>query len=163
MKEMLSTYQNLTEDKETAQAIWRYITHSIEEVGRNDILQNPTVLDIGGGVGEFSKNLNSEGINCVSLDIKNLELNSGANQIVANANKMPFVDESFSIVHGRGIFDKKLYPNYHSYLLKEIARVLKTKGILSVYDATPPNNKDLEKYFKILNSDREYPTLWEKK
>lgn len=163
MGEKLNFLENLTENNKKAQYVWGNIIRSIEKVGRTDILQDPIILDLGGGMGEFSKNLNAQGINCISLDIQDLKSNPGANQIIANANRMPFTDKSFNIVHECGIFDKNLYPNNPSFLLQEIIRVLKTKGILSIYDADPPKNEDLEKYFKILNPGKEYPTLWEKK
>lgn len=163
MREKLNNVENLTENSEVAQNIWRYVVNSIKRVGREDILENPIVLDLGGGMGEFSKNLNKQGINCVSLDIQDLEPNPGVNQVIARAQKMPFASESFNIVHERGVFDKKLYPNDVLSLLLEIVRVLKPKGILSIYDADHPEKEDLEKHFNILNPGKEYPTLWEKK
>lgn len=163
MREKIPSWENLTETSEGAQDTWDSIVRRIKRGGRMDILENPTVLDLGGGAGEFSKNLNAQGINCVSLDIQDLEVNPGSNQIIANARKMPFADESFNLIHECGIFDKAIYPNDVPILLREIARVLKPKGIFSIYDINHPENKDLEKYFKILNPGEKYVVLWEKK
>jgi ubiquinone/menaquinone biosynthesis C-methylase UbiE len=161
MKE-LNFLENLTPDKKYAESIWNYVSHSIEKVGRVDILKKPKVLDLGGGMGEFSKGLNGQNIDCVSLDIEDLEKNLGANQINADAYKMPFKDESFDIIYERGLFDDNIYPHNFCKLLKEISRVLKSKGILSIYDADHPSNEELQKHFRILTPCDEFPTLWEK-
>ncbi|MFH1838353.1 MAG: hypothetical protein ABH808_02570 [Candidatus Kuenenbacteria bacterium] len=81
---LISRWENTIEDSYIAQCYWDYILSAIKTNNREDILQqqNLSVLDLGGGAGEFSKNLNTKkGINCVSLDIQDLDVNPGANQI----------------------------------------------------------------------------------
>jgi len=164
MGEKLSFWQHLTERPNEAKFIWEDIIDEIKKVGREDILPNPTVLDIGGGMGEFSKQVNSEGVHCVSLDVQDLDVDKSANPVRGDVYHMPFADASFDIIHGRGVFDDSMYRHDFPKLIQEIARVLKAKGILSVYDFTPPSAEELEKLFKRLSVEgKEYPTLWEKK
>lgn len=140
-------------DVEGADGIWYHIVESVKEAGRQDILSSPTVLDIGGGLGEFSKYLNSQGINCVSLDIQDLPVDPLANPVRGNIYRMPFRDASFDILHGRGVFDNAMY--WHSFpkLVQEIARVLKNKGILAINDFRPPPGAELGKLFRRLSID----------
>ena len=164
MSEKLSFWQHLTESPKEAKWIWADIVDEIKKVGREDILSNPTVLDIGGGMGEFSKQVNSQDVRCISLDIQNLDADKTANPVRGDVYHMPIVDTSFDIIHGRGVFDSSIYRHDFPKLIQEIARVLKARGILSVYDFTPPPAEELEKLFKRLSAgDKENPTLWEKK
>lgn len=164
MGEQISNWEHLTTTERSAQSIWKQVLSMIKEAGREDILQNPTVLDLGGGAGEFSKNLNAQGINCVSLDIQNLETNPGAKQVRSSAYQMPFTDNSFNIIHSHGVFDKKVYKHDFAELFAEVARVLKEKGILFSCEYPHAPKEELEKYFKLLASEgEEYYTLWEKK
>lgn len=164
MNQELSWWENLTESPEKAESIWRRVVNAIKNIGRQDILSNPTVLDIGGGMGEFSKYLNGQGVYCVSLDVQNLDVNREAKPVRGDVYQMPFADASFDIIYGRGVFDNNKYPHHFDKLIQEIARVLKANGILSVYDFTPPPPEELEKRFIRLSTEtEEYPTLWEKK
>lgn len=164
MGEKLSSWQHLTETSNKAKGIWADIVDELKKVKREDILSNPAVLDIGGGMGEFSKQVNSQGVRCVSLDKQNLDIDKSANPLRSDVYQMPFADASFDIIHGRGVFDDSVYKHDFPKLIQEIARVLKARGILSVYDFTPPPAKELKKLFRRLSAgDKEYPTLWEKK
>lgn len=159
------SWQHLTEDQRGAQRIWQYNLSAIKEIGREDILEHPVVLDLGSGAGEFSKNLNSQGINCVGLDInQGWKTNPDAKQVRGSAYHMPFADCSFDIVHGRGVFDPSVYKHDFSKLLLEIARVLKPKGILSVYEDNRDFEIELRKTFEPLTkTGKEHPALWGKK
>lgn len=162
MGEKINFWEHLT-TKQGASNAWKQAISMVKEVGREDILQNPIVLDLGGGAGEFSKHLNAQGINCVSLDIKELEANAGANQVRGSAYNMPFADGSFSVVNSCGVFDKNIYKHDFAELFAEVARVLKEKGVLFISEPNPPK-EELEKYFKLLTSEGEdFYTLWEKK
>lgn len=156
-------FENLTENAKDAQWIWDHVVSALKEVGRSDLLQNPTVLDLGGRAGEFSKNLNEQGIISISLDKEKVGANTGTNQVRANTYEMPFPDESFDIVASNSQFDD-LYHLDYSILLPEIARVLKAKGILSVCFPAPLPKGELEKLFnQIASKGREDLTLWEKR
>ena len=156
-------FEHLTEGESGAESVWSHSLFAIKEAGRQDILQNPAVLDLGGGAGELSKYLNAQGIKCVSLDRQDWGTNPGANQIRGDAYQMPFADGSFNIVHCRGAFETLMYPHDFAKLFPEIARVLKARGVLSIQDRTPPPNEELAKYFKLLSSTEGYSFLWEKK
>jgi ubiquinone/menaquinone biosynthesis C-methylase UbiE len=164
MAEKMHWTENLTNDEKKADLMWDVFSRHIEEAGRNDILKNPTVLDLGGGRGEFSKFLNANGIKCVSLEIKNLETNPGANQVRADAYHIPFADKSFDMIYGMGSLDTFLYPHDFSKLLPEIARVLKDKGIFYTWDNKELNKEEVEKYFKRLLRERieDFVGMWEK-
>jgi ubiquinone/menaquinone biosynthesis C-methylase UbiE len=156
-------WENLTEDSEDAQWIWQHIVSALEKAGRTDVLQKLTVLDLGGRTGEFSKNLTEQGITSVSLDKQNVDTNTGANQVRANAYEMPFPDESFDIVTSNSQFDDIYHLDY-SLLLPEVARVLKAKGVLSVCFPSPLPKGELEKLFNLVVSEgKDDLTLWEKK
>ena len=157
-------FEHLTETEQDAEWLWNQLVSMIQEVNRNDLLENsPTILDLGGRIGEFSKKINEQGINSFSLDKQTIESNSGANQVRADAYKMPFSDESFDIVCSNSMFDD-LYKIDYSQLLPEVARILKSKGVLSVVFPNPLPISELEKYFMLLLSrGKDDATLWEKK
>lgn len=162
MGEKISNWEHLTTER-GAKFIWEDVLSLIKEAGREDILPNLTVLDLGGGAGEFSKNLNAQGIKCISLDAQDLETNPGANQIRSIAYRMPFADNTFSLVYERGALDDKVYKPEFMRLFTEITRVLKQDGVLFICEPHPPI-KELEKYFKLLASGgEEFYTLWGKK
>ncbi len=140
------TMEHLTEEKD-AERVWRDVARAFEEIDRKDILENPRVLDLGGGASELSRYLNDQGVNCVSLDKKDWGTNAGSNQVRGDAYHMPFADASFDIIHGRGIFDDSIYKHNFEQLLPEMARVLKPGGILSVYDFSPPPTRNSGQVF----------------
>lgn len=157
-------WEDLTTKPFIAEMLCGLLKRLITEVGRDDILKNPLVLDIGGGKAEFSKKLNELGLRCVSLDEKDLDQNPGAIQIRGNAYKIPFRNNSFDIVYGRGIFDTRMY--YHDFdkLSAEIARVLKPNGIFFVYGADLPPNENFERDFTLLPQKEDTAVaIWEKK
>ena len=164
MTDKLHWMENLTRDEESADTMWSAFMRHVEEAGRADILKNPTVLDLGGGKGEFSKYLNANGIKSASLEIKNLEANPGANQVRADAYHMPFADGSFDVIYGRGSLDTFLYSHDFSKLLPEIARVLKDKGIFYTWDNRELNKEEAERYFRKLLKEHgdDFIGVWEK-
>lgn len=165
MHEIMSSIENLTDSSFMAKLRCDEFIDEIKKVGREDALQNAKILDVGGGIGKFSEEMNKRGIFCVSLDIKDLFTKEGANPVRADAYHMPFADASFSIVHGHGSFDADLYKHDFAKLLSEVARILKPKGILYVdyftLFASYPS-KELEKYFKKLKSKELKEEIWEK-
>jgi len=164
MEKKLPAFQHLTENPSEAMESWQRTLSRIKEANRTDVLNSPVVLDVGGGMGEFSKYLNSHGIQCVTLDRKDLSINPIANPVMGSAYKMPFRDQTFNIVHCRGVFDTGIYGHDFQIFVPEIARVLKPKGLLSIeeyaYRALP--KQELKKEFKCLKNSV-YQTLWEKK
>lgn len=162
----MHSWETLTKNPREAQIIWEELCHALKEVGREDILSGLAVLDLGGGKGQFSKFLNEQGIFCFSLDRQNWAANPGANQVLGDAYHLPFADQTFNIVHSRGVFDVTKYRRHkYGILLPEIARILRPRGIFSIYGySSSPPAKKLEQLFGRLTMEEEYyPALWEKK
>jgi len=157
--------ENLTETESKARMAWGEVLRIIEKVGREDILENPNVLDLGGGAGEFSKYLNQHGVKSASLDIKDLITNPGAHQVRGDVHSMPFLDGAFNIVHVHGAFDVYEYKHDFDVLLSEVERVLRPKGILVIREFFHPKWQEFEKRFKQLVGfpDVNYMTVWERK
>ena len=153
---------HITNTQEYAEHAGGVFLELIEECGRKDILENnPTVLDLGGGKGEFSKYLNEKKI---PLDKKDWNAVPCSNSVQGDAYQMPFEDGSFNVIYGYGTFDSGLYAHDFPKLMEEIVRVLKPSGVLVIRDATPPPNEEIEKYFTLLSDPKDkYLTLWEKK
>jgi len=90
-------------------------------------------LDIGASTGEltdlFSKKLSIEfvGIEPIASEVKSQQ--SKAQILYGWANDMPFNDESFDIVTFCSVYEH-IQPEERLATLKEIARVLKTDGLL---------------------------------
>ena len=156
-------HEHLIETPDEAQFIWEQIVVAIQETKRTDLLQNPTVLDLGGRNGEFAKQLEEQGIRSVSLDKARIETNRGANQVRANAYKMPFPSGSFDIILCNSLFDAYIYNLDYAKLLQEIIRVLKQNGILSIF-APRPLPREMEEHFRLIASEGQGSlTLWVKK
>ncbi|PIR04192.1 MAG: hypothetical protein COV59_03340 [Candidatus Magasanikbacteria bacterium CG11_big_fil_rev_8_21_14_0_20_39_34] len=156
--------QDITNTPENAAMVYRSMVSQLNKAGRKDILDNPILLDLGGGKGELSKYLNQQGVTSISLDYDSAGVSAEANPVKADAYHMPFADSSIDIVHGRGTFDDTKYTHDFPKLIAEIARVLKPKGILSIMDYSPPPDTELEKFFKRLTDpDDDTFALWEKR
>lgn len=150
----------ITNNPEVAEDSWKSVKDWIDGIGKGGILKNPLVLDLGGGTGEFSQYLNSQGIKCVSLEKRDYDLKAGAKQVKADAYTMPFANESFDILYARGFFDPYLYWHNYKLLVQEIARVLKTGGLLVGNDKDQPPDEELNQYFRRITNDM---PIWEKK
>lgn len=156
----------VTPDGSEAHFTWRQILRAIEKADRKDILENLRVLDIGGGLGEFSKYLNNEeGVFCASIEKKDLEVNLGANQVRAEISQLPFEDDSFGLVNATAVFDDAMYEFSYPSIASEIYRVLKPEGLL-VLNFNGPNNpfllKEFENKFKPVSDLGPDLTLWQK-
>lgn len=163
--ELMPSWENLTETSEDAKQEWRVILKTLKKLGLEGILTSPTVLDIGGGRGEFSKYLNSNDIKCLTIDKREGQKpDPETTKIRADAYKMPFADESFDIIHERGAFDDSTYPHKFEQLFPEVARVIKKGGLLIVNDFQKPPEEILNKYFTKLASEiMNILTIWQKK
>jgi len=163
-KESFNALENITEDKHDAKITWYSLEKVLKKLGNANILENPTVIDLGGGLAELSKHLNTKGINCASIDIKDLKTNPNSNQVRADMYKMPFADDSADIMISTGSLDTNMYLHDRPKLLKEIARVLKSGGVLSLtHEITPENGYVLDDNFKIISKPGDMPFLIEKK
>jgi len=147
--------------------MWEYnILEKLKSIGKQNVLEAPVVLDLGGGAGEFSEALNEMGITCVSLDMQDWETNPSAKQVNASAYQMPFRDKSFDLVHLRGVLDTCLYPHNFAALRTEIARVLKDGGILAIHDDND-NQEDAAFHRDFIDlipktTSYRYSSIWEK-
>lgn len=163
-KELYHPKENLTDRETIAKAIWYGLTEAIKKAGKESILENPTVVDMGGGYAEFSKYLNKENIKCVSIDIQDLKINPGSNQIIADIYEMPITSESVDIINAYGSLDICLYEHNFPKLVEEISRVLKPGGIFSVIERFPAIQPEVwGKYFNLISEPGKLPLLLEKK
>jgi len=153
----------LTENEEDATYNWTILTRYLKFLGKGDILQNPEVLDLGGGKAMFSKYLNSQGIKCTSVDIDHFPMNPGAKQVQGDMYKLPFGKDTFNIIHTFGALDSDIYLHDFTKLVPEIARILKPGGILIIKGYPHPPISEFEKYFKMLDTERDFQTFYEKK
>lgn len=161
-----SSYEHLTKMPEEAKQIWESVCCEIKRNNREDLLMSPNVLDIGGGIGVFSKYLKEIGISCINLDIQPLNFKHGANSLMADVQKMPFKNETFDLIYSYGLFDQGLYKKNLSDMIEEVHRILKTEGLLITRGGLSfcPPKEVCETYFKILPSKNIYtPCLYEKK
>jgi len=98
------------------------------------------ILDIGTGRGLLVDYLSKEGYQICGIDYQNLEPENTENKLIADADKLPFTDESFDIIVMIGCIDPYIYQDQKFSKLRtisfEISRVLKKPGVLvtSNYD-----------------------------
>lgn len=106
-------------------------------------IKNTSLLDIGTGNGEISYFLNTEFV-VTSVDIEDQRCSkNGYSFLVANET-LPFADNSFDIVVSNHVIEHVADQSLH---LSEIARVLKTSGI--VYLATPNRLWPWEVHYQV--------------
>lgn len=160
----MKDYEDITASNEEAKEEWARVKKMLK-ISNVQLPQNSNILDIGGGVGRFSKIINQEAQhNAYSLDIQNTGAEKSANPLIADASNLPFPDDTFNLVHSRGIFDQKLYKSNMQQLVSEVHRVLKTGGVLSVNDSDHPDDSFFEPFFtRVSNPTYEYSSLWRKK
>lgn len=158
----LSSTENLTDSSYMAKSIWGDVENGIKQAGREDILSNPAVLDIGGGMGNLSKCVNDQGVFCVSLEKQDVSVNNFVNPVRGDGYNLPFSHSTFDIVYERGIFDPRLYNLDQQKIIQEVARVLKRRGVFAVCDSEIPSIVEWEKHFKCI-SFLGYYSFWEKK
>lgn len=109
------------------------IIKSLKEKGVS--FKGRKVLDIGAGKGGYSLNLLNQGAYVTALDItkKYFQNVKGIRFVLADATKMPFKSDSFNFVFCSSLIEHVKNPDF---LIKEIKRVLKNKGIC--YLSFPP-------------------------
>ena len=104
-------------------------------------------LDFGGGVGTsvpfFRRHLPIARLTCVDVSMKSLEvgvhrLGEDARFVSFDGRVLPFADGTFDGAFAACVFHH-IPPDVHSALLGEIRRVLKTGGILMIYERNPLN------------------------
>ncbi len=118
------------------------------------------VLDLGSGDGVLNKFI-SKDVNLISMDLsfELLKLNSNKNKILANAQKLPFKNNSLDFIFSFTIIqdiDLKMI----SIVIEEMKRVIKKEGklILSFIKVSKKIKiieKEIQKNFKIIGKIEE--------
>lgn len=136
--------------------VWKWLTCYLA-----DVKPNHYILDLAGGTGDLSKILAKKISNdgkIILSDINNSMLNYGRDKLInnnlltnieyvqANAEILPFADDSFDLVTMafglRNVTDKQK-------VLNEIYRVLKPNGQLFVLEFSKPQYSFLEKIYDL--------------
>ena len=162
MSEAFRILEHLTEDDQEAKSLWRHIVRELTILGRDDILKTPRVLDLGSGRSVFSGMLSNLGIDCTSVEIKNIDGGVKEKRVQGDIAALPFMDKTFDILHARGALDSLIYQHDYAAVFCEAARVLKPRGILAVYDIQNFYESDFKKYFIKLKINDNYLALFEK-
>ncbi|MEJ1937302.1 class I SAM-dependent methyltransferase [Nostoc sp. NIES-2111] len=109
------------------------------------IQQNTTVLDVCCGSGQATQFLVKYSQNVTGLDASPLSLRRAkqnvpqANYVEAFAEKMPFPDNQFDIVHISAALHE-MQPQQLREIIQEIYRVLKPGGVFTLVDFHSPTN-----------------------
>lgn len=110
-------------------------------------MQEPKILDFGGGIGTsvpyFRKYFPNSDLTCLDVSQKSLELAKERFTGMATFTHfdgvtIPFADNSFDIVLAACVFHHIDHGN-HLSLLYEIKRVLKTGGMVFIFEHNPLN------------------------
>jgi len=108
----------------------------------NDLPQNATILDLPCGTGRFVHLINSRGFRYTGADIAEAMLkearevagpDSRAEFILADAENMPFADNSFDCVIVWRLFQHLTDATIRVKILREAARVSRRKVLVSFY------------------------------
>jgi ubiquinone/menaquinone biosynthesis C-methylase UbiE len=108
---------------------------------------NGFFLDFGAGVGAsvpfFRKHFPSAHLTCVDVSKNSLEIASSnfggaAAYVTFDGTYLPFADNSFDAVYACCVFHH-ISPAEHISHLRELRRVLKTNGIIVIYEHNPFN------------------------
>lgn len=115
----------------------QYFVYLVATDVRKYIAPSGRMLEIGCGTGEFSEGFRRAAGEVISTDISSGMISMARAKIpegdfmVADAERLPFADESFDCVAGVNTFS--YFQNKH-LAMSEIYRVLKTPGKLVLYD-----------------------------
>jgi len=109
------------------------------------IAENTSILDVCCGSGQATQFLVKYSQNVTGLDASPLSLRRAkqnvpqANYVEAFAEKMPFADNQFDIVHTSAALHE-MQPQQLREILQEVYRVLKPGGVFTLVDFHSPTN-----------------------
>lgn len=166
-------FQHFIRNEGDASFLWLTVKIILEEAGKDQLLENPKVLDIGARQGELAKFLNNKGVQTYSIEIKEFEYNEGSRQVQADVHALPFPNESFNIIIANGVFDDLIYRFDYPTAIKEIARITRPGGVFIMlgHAINSQKVKELSQYFMRIDTPMtesiafkdEEAILWEKK
>jgi ubiquinone/menaquinone biosynthesis C-methylase UbiE len=105
------------------------------------------LLDFGSGVGSsvpyFSKYFPVARLVCTDISEESLKLSASTHgnaalYVTCDGASLPFADNSFDVAFSSCVFHH-ISHTAHLYLLRELRRVLKPKGIIMIYEHNPIN------------------------
>lgn len=124
-----------------------------EEIVKNHITKNQTVLDSGCGTGIIARQVNKYSNNVYGIDIADRMIevarrkNLKASFVLGNCLDIPFEDKFFNAVVTRGVLITHVGKDYSKQFIEEAKRVLIPGGLL-VFDFVTHYNKGEEEKFK---------------
>ncbi len=112
-------------------------------------LPGPTgrILDFGAGVGtsveHFRRYFPGAKLTCVDVSLASLRIGAGrfngtADFVAFNGHRLPFADGSFDCVFSACVFHH-IEPEEHVALLSELRRVLRPRGLITIFEHNPLN------------------------
>ena len=128
--------QRLSNSEEMVkERLWNRLSLGLSRIGREDILRNPRVLEVGCFEAQLLKYLLRQKIDAVGIDTDPRHLGNVPGRIFQmDAEKTSFSDQEFDIAVTDGIFDKNLYDNDNGKIFAELGRIIRPGGVLYVND-----------------------------
>lgn len=146
----------LTQTPEHARRSRNLIVNSIDAKLWDNIndLSSIKMLDVWCGEGNLIRHARSIGVDAHGIDVNIFHNNQDLPIVKWYISDMPFADNTFNLVHAYGVFDPRLYPQDLPKTFAEIARVMQSKGILSILDMDMPageiiHNAWFELFYKV--------------
>ena len=111
------------------------------------IVDASTILDFGSGIGASVPHVQhyfpQGSLTCLDVSQRSIESarevnGAGAGFVVFDGATIPFDDDSFDIAFAACIFHH-INPNHHTRLLEELRRMLKSGGVMFVFEHNPFN------------------------
>jgi ubiquinone/menaquinone biosynthesis C-methylase UbiE len=95
-------------------------------------IKKAKILEVGPGKGKLLGEMIANGVDVVGVDIR--PRGAVKNRIVgARIEQLPFADGTFDVVISLATFDNDMYDQDQVMMAKEMARVLKSGGVLQTF------------------------------
>lgn len=141
--------QNIASSGESPEYFAEYKMRDLRQVidAASNVQVNGSFLDFGAGTGTsvpfFRKHFPSARLTCLdvsgaSLEIAASNFGNSAEYVVFDGRIIPFAPNSYDAAYACCVFHH-ISPQEHIWHMRELRRILKTNGILIVYEHNPLN------------------------
>jgi len=115
--------------------IWKKVVLGLQAIGREYLLENPKVLEVGCFEAQLLRYLLGQKIDAVGIDTDPRRVGIVPGKIFhMDAENTTFPDGEFDIAIIDGIFDRFLYNNDDDKIFPELFRIIKPGGLLYIKD-----------------------------